>query len=558
MTAFPSYAVGTVAVNAGDSTIVGTGPLWGETSNALPGDDIVIGGHTVIVRDVIDDTHLSIDAWPYANVAAGTAYKLYQRSPLRFSGGTAMAIVQQLLTGLNTAGLSIIVPIGAAAPDPSLGEEDQFAIQPSTFKLWLKTGGAWTLQGIFKGFNVTGPYNPATAYNVNDILSSGGSSYIVIAPTTGNAPPNATYYDLLAVKGEVGEEGAPGLPGTNGAGYLATSTTSLAIQTGSKVFTTQEGLAYTVGARARTSSNANGANFMEGIVTAYDGATLTINVARVGGAGTFADWNINVSGEPGSGDLLSTNNLSDITNKPTALNNLSGVSFGAAQALTSPQQTQARGNIGAAATPSVWTRTIITSGSGTYATKAGCKAILVRMVGGGGGGGGGSTSGSAAGSGGSTTFGTGLLTAGGGIGGQQNGGGGTQGGSATGGDINLVGGAGQSSAGAGTGTAYWLGGQGGSSVFGGAGYGGWPSGGSGLPAAANTGGGGGGGGGTGSGTNGGAAGGASGGYVEKLISNPLASYAYAVGAGGNPGGGAAGGSNGGLGGSGVIIIDEFY
>jgi hypothetical protein len=50
------------------------------------------------------------------------------------------------------------------------------------------------------------------------------------------------------------------------------------IGTGSHTFTTQAGLAYTVGARARVSSNGSPTNWMEGIVTAYSGTSLTINV----------------------------------------------------------------------------------------------------------------------------------------------------------------------------------------------------------------------------------------------------------------------------------------
>jgi len=122
MTAIPSYAVGTVSVAANDTVVVGNGgPLWAQTANAMAGDDVVIDGHAVIVQDVTDDNHLVIDPWPYADVAAGAKYKIVQRSPLRYAGGTAMAIVMQLLAGLNTAGLSIIVPPGAAAPDPSCG-----------------------------------------------------------------------------------------------------------------------------------------------------------------------------------------------------------------------------------------------------------------------------------------------------------------------------------------------------------------------------------------------------------------------------------------------------
>ena len=81
--------------------------------------------------------------------------------------------------------------------------------------------------------------------------------------------------------------------------YAATSTTSLAIGTGSKVFTTQAGKPYLVGTRLRASSGADPADYMEGVVTAYSGTSLTINVDNTGGTGTDADWNINLAGDVG-------------------------------------------------------------------------------------------------------------------------------------------------------------------------------------------------------------------------------------------------------------------
>jgi hypothetical protein len=299
MTAFPSYATGTVAIGAGATVIVGTGTIW-SAINARAGDDIVIAGHTVIVEDVIDPAHLEIDAWPYAAVPAGAPYKIVQRSPLRFAGGQAMADVSALVAALNSDGFYVFVGPSLSAPDPSLGNDNQFAFQPSTGKLWLKIDGAWVLQGVFAALNFKGAYDPATAYKVNDVLTFGGSAYIVIAPTIGNAPPNASFYRLLVSKGDPGTNGADGAPGATGAtgsGYQATSTTSLAIGTGTKVFTTQAGLAYTAGARVRASS---GTTYMEGLVTAYSGTNLSVNVDAVLGTGTFATWNINLAGQPGS------------------------------------------------------------------------------------------------------------------------------------------------------------------------------------------------------------------------------------------------------------------
>jgi hypothetical protein len=91
-----------------------------------------------------------------------------------------------------------------------------------------------------------------------------------------------------------------GNTGATGAGYGGTSATSLLIANSvTKVFTTQAGLAYQVGTYVRASSAANGANFMEGVCSAYSGTSLSIAVTTIGGSGTFADWGFAAGGVPG-------------------------------------------------------------------------------------------------------------------------------------------------------------------------------------------------------------------------------------------------------------------
>lgn len=203
------------------------------------------------------------------------------------------------------------------------------------------------------------------------------------------------------------------------------------------------------------------------------------------------------------------------------------------------------------------------TGSGTYTTPSGVKSIRVRMVGGGGGGGGsGTASGGTGGTGGNTTFGTSLLAANGGAGGAGSAGSGSLGGA--GGSASLgtgpIGIALPGAAGTVGGVfyvSYAAGGHGGVSVFGGAGSGGCNAGG--ASAASNSGSGGGGG---GAGNTGGSSligfGGGAGGFIDALIHNPDASYAYAVGAGGTAGSAGTSGAVGGVGGSGLIIVEEFY
>ncbi len=195
---------------------------------------------------------------------------------------------------------------------------------------------------------------------------------------------------------------------------------------------------------------------------------------------------------------------------------------------------------------------VFTSGSGTYTTPTSPAPLYINieMIGGGGGGlatGVGQFGGSA---GADTLFGTTLLIASGGNLGQDFGGTGTINSPATGYTVTGANG-GTSSATIPSAT----GGAGASSYFGGAGTGGY-GGFAGVSAVTNTGSGGGGSGGGSSFQS--SVGGAAGGYVNANISSPDATYAYTVGVGGDGVSAGAGGWSGGNGGSGIIIVREYY
>ncbi|WP_247455342.1 hypothetical protein [Bradyrhizobium sp. 174] len=338
MTALVSYSTGSVSVAVGGTTVTGVGSIWSGT-NARPGDVLQIGNFQTVISDVTDTTHLVIPPWG-GGAQSGVAYQIWQVSPQRFAGAQAMQSVNDLVAALNTSGFFVFVDVSLTVPDPSLGDDGQYAFQPTTGKTWAKVAGVWTYLGIYKGFNFTGAYNGATTYSYGDVMTDSGSSYVWInaTPGSGHAAPNTTCWQLLASIGNTGNTGP------TGAGYGGTSTTSLAITVASKVFTTQAGLAYTNGARVRASSAANTSNWMEGLAT-YSGTTLTIAVDKINGSGTFADWNLNSVGQPGAGDLSSANNLSDLASAATAATNLGVVRYAAAQTLTAAQQAQARANI---------------------------------------------------------------------------------------------------------------------------------------------------------------------------------------------------------------------
>jgi len=88
--------------------------------------------------------------------------------------------------------------------------------------------------------------------------------------------------------------------GADGAGYSGvTSTTSLSIGAGTKVFTlSTASSAFATGARVRASA-VNPANYMEGIVT-ISGTTMTMTCDSFGGSSFFASWNIHLAGDKGA------------------------------------------------------------------------------------------------------------------------------------------------------------------------------------------------------------------------------------------------------------------
>jgi hypothetical protein len=78
------------------------------------------------------------------------------------------------------------------------------------------------------------------------------------------------------------------------ADYSGTSTTSTAIGTGAKTFTTQPNKSFLAGMVLSIASNSAPANSMIGYVDSYNTTTgvLAMTITNFNGTGTFADWNI--------------------------------------------------------------------------------------------------------------------------------------------------------------------------------------------------------------------------------------------------------------------------
>lgn len=81
-----------------------------------------------------------------------------------------------------------------------------------------------------------------------------------------------------------------------GATTNSTSTTSLAIGTGSKSLTLIEsGKAYIVGQYVVIASTASPSNNMVGQITSFSGTSLVVNVTTINGSGTISAWSISVT-----------------------------------------------------------------------------------------------------------------------------------------------------------------------------------------------------------------------------------------------------------------------
>jgi hypothetical protein len=187
-----------------------------------------------------------------------------------------------------------------------LGAQSHTINQPTIGEYYWDGSTGWTEQSFTQTETIPGAGGPPGPQGPTGPTGPQGPA----GPTGATGATGATGpqgpQGNTGPAGPQGSQGLQGLPGPAGPGYQATSSTSLTIGTGSQTLTTQSGLAYTVGARARVASSTSPTNWMEGQLTAYSGTTLTVNVNLVNGTGTFTSWNINLAGTQGATGADST------------------------------------------------------------------------------------------------------------------------------------------------------------------------------------------------------------------------------------------------------------
>lgn len=197
--ALTTYQTGTASVSAGGTTVSGSATIW-TGGNAREGDVIVIDDASAMVVEVVSATELTITPWP-GGTETDSEYTIYQTSPRRFDSVEVADDLRKQVAALNTTGFYHFVPSSASAPDPSLGDEGQYAFQATTGKLWLKEGGAWVFVGVYKAILAKGEWDADTDYIPGDVVSRGGRLWFSIQDGKGHVPESSPDYWTLFLAG---------------------------------------------------------------------------------------------------------------------------------------------------------------------------------------------------------------------------------------------------------------------------------------------------------------------------------------------------------------------
>lgn len=128
--------------------------------------------------------------------------------------------------------------------------------------------------------------------------------------------------DVATVAGVVaGQAAQTAIDATNAANGAAatrgTSTTSLTVGAGVQALTTQAGKQFAAGNYVTISRTSAPTTLMHGVVTAYSGASLSVDVSTVAGSGTYADWTVALSGAKGNTGATGTGDIAYLAKTAT-------------------------------------------------------------------------------------------------------------------------------------------------------------------------------------------------------------------------------------------------
>jgi hypothetical protein len=162
------------------------------------------------------------------------------------------------------------------------------SVGSTTFNVFTVTGAVTPTGGA------TGYYKIPVSYVSGSLPTNTGSLSVVFSRTGDQGIQGTT-----GTQGSTGTQGTQGIQGRSFLGV--TSSTSVAIGTGSKTFTVSNTGAFQLGERVRAANTATPSNYVEGSITSITADTsITINADVFGGSGTFAAWTFSVAGIQGT------------------------------------------------------------------------------------------------------------------------------------------------------------------------------------------------------------------------------------------------------------------
>lgn len=322
------YRAGTIAVTSGSTAVVGTTTAW--LNQVKQGDLIVFANGTFgeISVDPVDNTALTLQTPYVGTTGSGQSYAI-----ARFSDGwrPTAELALRVASFLSSA---VQIYSGNGVPSAGLGGDGSVYFRQDVPQYYSKSGGAWG-----SPISLLGPQGPAGAgFSIASTTSnaigtgskaftiaSGGLSYlgarmraavtasptnfvegIVTAATAtsvtitsdaiGGTGTHAAW--SLVVAGDKGSQGLPGSPSTGA------SSSTVTVGVGNLTFAVTAGLDLIVGQRVRFAETAAPTvRWVEGIITAYSGGSMTINVANDGistaGSGAVSAWTFGIIGSRG-------------------------------------------------------------------------------------------------------------------------------------------------------------------------------------------------------------------------------------------------------------------
>lgn len=319
------YRTGTLSVTNGSTAVTGTTTGWTD-STVRAGDALFVpasSNYPGEISTVNSTTNITLAANWHGTTQTGVTYFIFRG--MEWGDVTRLAVEISALIADQVDILS-----GNGVPSDSLGSNGSVYFRQDVAEYYAKVAGTWGSAisltgptGATGATGATGSTGPANSLSIGTVTTGAAGSSASVT-VTGTAPNQVVNFTIprgaTGVTGATGATGSTGVTGAAGPSYYATSVTSNLIETGTKIFETQAGLAYAVGASRVRWSDSSGANFVEGLVTAYSSTTMTVAVDLTDGSGTITSWFASIAGQrgaAGAGSVSSVNSISPVSENVT-------------------------------------------------------------------------------------------------------------------------------------------------------------------------------------------------------------------------------------------------